>query len=329
MKELDFIGAVELAYDRTKDDATWLADLTAFVGPSFGPGLTPTSAYFFDLDPKVETPRLGTFATDAKGPSSRAKYEEFHAQATPAEQRKAYECEMLTLLSRVVGKHRVKGELRAIGMVGDDSLGLRVNVTPYRGVIITAMVQDDYRIRNRTLWTRFASHVGAALRLRQERPPATADTGVAILTPSGKLEDGDAETVAARNELGAAVRSMDRARGKLRRLDPEAASGYWRAMVRGEWSLVDWLDHDGKRFLVAQDNRIPAGPPPQLTERERQIVACAAMGHSNKLIAYDLGLAEGTISVALARAAKKLGVTSRPALIRAYRERLVDVNERP
>lgn len=38
MRELDFIGAVELAYDRTKDDATWLADLTAFVGPSFGPG---------------------------------------------------------------------------------------------------------------------------------------------------------------------------------------------------------------------------------------------------------------------------------------------------
>ena len=49
-------------------------------------------------------------------------------------------------------------------------------------------------------------------------------------------------------------------------------------------------------------------------------IACAAMGHSNKLIAYDLGLSPGTVSVLLQRAARKLGVSSRTALIRAFRD---------
>ena len=323
VRDLDFIGAIELAYDRSTDDAAWLADLAAFVGPAFGPGLSATTAFFFDLDPRVgAAPRLGAFGSESDGPNLRARYEKLHAGAPVALQRKAYECDIFTLLSRVVGKESTKQSLRASGMPGDDSLGLRVNVTPNRGAIITTMVSDGYRIRNRTLWTRFAAHAGAALRLRQEQAPPSVDTAAAVLSPNGKLEHGQAETIAARDALGAAARSIDRARGKLRRLDPEAAIAHWQAMVRGEWSLVDWLDHDGKRFLIAQDNRIPADPPAELTERELQIVACAAMGHSNKLIAYDLGLAPGTIAVVLARAARKLGVTSRPALIRAYRDRL-------
>ncbi|MBS2011518.1 MAG: helix-turn-helix transcriptional regulator [Deltaproteobacteria bacterium] len=91
-------------------------------------------------------------------------------------------------------------------------------------------------------------------------------------------------------------------------------------MVREEWSLVDWVDHDGKRFLLAQENRVPVAGRRALTDRERQVVACAAMGHTNKLIAYDLGLSTGTVSVLLLRAAEKLGVSGRVALIRAFRE---------
>ena len=324
MRELDLIAAIERAYDRSTDDAVWLADLATLVGPAFGPGLSPTTAFFFDIHPDVgKVPRLGEFASAGAEASTRPQYEKMHSMGTAEDQRRVYECDMFTLLSRVVGRNPSKESVHATGMRGDDSLGLRVNVTPYRGVLITTMVPRRFRIAHRTLWTRFAAHVGAALRLRQEQAPPSEATAAAVLTPSGKLEHGTGGAIAARDELGAAVRSIDRARGKLRRLDPEAASAHWRAMVRGEWSLVDWLDHDGKRFLVAQDNRIPTGSPPELTDRERQIVACAAMGHSNKLIAYDLGLAPGTISVVLARAAAKLGVSSRSALIRAYRERIV------
>jgi DNA-binding CsgD family transcriptional regulator len=91
-------------------------------------------------------------------------------------------------------------------------------------------------------------------------------------------------------------------------------------MVRGEWSLVDWYDHDGKRFLLAQENRIARPSKSALTPREEQVVACAAMGHSNKLIAYDLGLSVGSVAVLLGRAARKLGVSGRVRLVRVFKE---------
>ena len=46
--------------------------------------------------------------------------------------------------------------------------------------------------------------------------------------------------------------------------------------------------------------------PRALTERERQIVAYADLGQSNKLIAYQLGLSPSTVGVHLAHAREKL-----------------------
>jgi DNA-binding CsgD family transcriptional regulator len=50
--------------------------------------------------------------------------------------------------------------------------------------------------------------------------------------------------------------------------------------------------------------------------REAQVARGAALGHSNKLIAYELGLATSTVSTLLARAIRKLRLHSRGALIR-------------
>ncbi|MDF2692839.1 MAG: hypothetical protein K0S65_1222 [Labilithrix sp.] len=319
MKPLDFIRAIELAYDRSKDDATWLEDITRFVAPAFGVGPT-TSAFVFDVvGPEAQ---IRGFASVGDSPYSREQYQKHHELGSAVQPtRVAYECDMFTLLSRVVGPELSARTIRNAGMVGDDSLGLRANMTPDSGVLLTTFVPSGYRIRRRNLWTRFAAHVGTALRLRRMQEAPTPDSALAVLSPRGRLEHGTEATVAARAELASAAQDIDRARGKLRRLDPDAACALWRAMVGGEWSLVDWLDHDGKRFLLAQSNAIPLAGPKALTKREQQVVACAAMGHSNKLIAYDLGLSTGTVSVILGRAAKKLGVSGRVALIRAFREK--------
>jgi len=317
---LDFIGAIELAYAREKDDAAWLEELTRFVAPAFSP-CSPTTSYLFDLHD--EDVQLGLAASVGETPYSRDHYAVSHEighATTGRAKRVVYECEMFTLLSRVIGADMTKRTIQGAGMRGDDSLGLRANATPDSGVLITTQVSDGFRIRNRALWTRFAAHVGTALRLRRRQHEPSPDTALAVLDPLGRLEHGTAGTIAARHDLASAAQGMDRARGKLRRLDPERASALWRTMVRGEWSLVDWFDHDGKRFLLAHDNQIRVTRHRSLTERERQVVACAAMSHSNKLIAYDLGLSTGTVAVILGRAAKKLGVSGRVALIRAFRE---------
>lgn len=321
LKALDLIGAIELAYDRTDDEASWLTEVTRFVAPAFGTG-DPVTSFVFDLSDEFID--LGT--TIGVGDRHQYGREDFQRQHEVGRRhgpvRRAYECDMYTLLSRAVGADEAKASIVAAGMIGDDSVGLRANATPKSGIILTTHVRAGHRLRNRELWTRFAAHLGAALRMRRLKAEPSPTSAQAVLTPSGRLERASDQAVAARAPLGSAAKAIDRARGKLRRLDPEAAAALWRTMVKGEWSLVDWYDHDGKRFLLAQENRIPAAKAARiaLTPREEQAVACAAMGHSNKLIAYDLGLSTGSVAVLLGRAARKLGVSGRVALMRAFRE---------
>jgi two-component system response regulator FixJ len=56
----------------------------------------------------------------------------------------------------------------------------------------------------------------------------------------------------------------------------------------------------------------------RLTGRERQVVAFASLGHTNKVIAYELGISPYTVGVFLYRAARKLRVASRKELLAAF-----------
>jgi DNA-binding CsgD family transcriptional regulator len=153
---------------------------------------------------------------------------------------------------------------------------------------------------------------------REEAIDVVPETGgEAVLTPGGKVLHAVGETRAARDALRRLAVAIDRARGRLRHHDPEAALEGLAALVDGRWSLVDKFESDGKRFVLAIPNAPTARDPRALTARERAILRCVAMGHSNKLIAYTLGLAEGTISASVASIKRKLGLPSRPALVMA------------
>jgi DNA-binding CsgD family transcriptional regulator len=93
------------------------------------------------------------------------------------------------------------------------------------------------------------------------------------------------------------------------------ARAIWRAFVAGGWSLLGSHDHDGRRHLLLRRN-------PELhdlaclSSREREILRRACRGHANKAIAYELGLSPSTVASHLARARRKLGVTTRVALMK-------------
>jgi DNA-binding NarL/FixJ family response regulator len=144
-------------------------------------------------------------------------------------------------------------------------------------------------------------HRSAEVKL--ERPTTTEDSG-------------------AREALRRAALEIDRASGRLARTAPRAAIELWKALVAGRWTLIDSFKGEGRWYLLAQRNprnsRAPRTPRRALTERERQVVGHAALGRSNKLIAYELGLAPSTVATHLAEAARKLRVRSRSALIRAW-----------
>jgi len=84
----------------------------------------------------------------------------------------------------------------------------------------------------------------------------------------------------------------------------------WREGEAGSpWRLVAEFTIGGERFVVAcqaSGSRAAA-----LTPREREVVALAATGESNKAIGYRLGISASTVGVLLWRAAGKLGVSRR------------------
>jgi len=96
----------------------------------------------------------------------------------------------------------------------------------------------------------------------------------------------------------------------------EAPTKPWRAGAC--WSIVDRHEDRGRRYIVAVEVAPSSTGPDALTSRERQVVAAAAAGRSNKVIAYDFGLSDSTVRVLLARSAKKLGVKRRTEVVARY-----------
>lgn len=164
-----------------------------------------------------------------------------------------------------------------------------------------------------TLLTRFAAHLTSALRIRR-LATSSKPRRAAVLSPSGALLDAakGEGVVEAREELRRATVAFEQARTEKMRDDVELATKRWRPLVVSRWSLLDDFDSDGRRFVVAVENAPPTLPPRKdLSEREHQVMTQSHLGHSDKIIAYELGLSISTVRVLLHRATKKLGATTR------------------
>ncbi len=116
----------------------------------------------------------------------------------------------------------------------------------------------------------------------------------------------------------AAAMAVDRACEAMGRADGEEAIDAWGALLSGQWSLVHHFEQDGRRYLVARRSNAKTRHHPALSRRETQVAGHAALGHSNKFIAFQLGLALSTVATHLAKALRKLGVSSRRELVQLF-----------
>ena len=189
------------------------------------------------------------------------------------------------------------------------------------GAWIGALLPDRRSVEEpeRESWAKVAVHVTAALRLRKRLEHQRKETPAAVLSTNGKVEHVEDAIASERSNLADAVRALERARGRMRKADPEGAMDAWKVLVRARWSLVDEFESDGKRVVLAYQNAPTSHGPETFSAREREVVSLALLGHSPKLIAYELGLAASTVRVHLTNASRKLGVRSRSALIDKYR----------
>ena len=200
-----------------------------------------------------------------------------------------------------------------------DALGILAAEPDGRIALVVAPIRRGGPVpapRTLHLLKLFSAHLGASMRLRRA---IAATAPEAVLDPAGRLLDATPSADrAARDSLAEAVRRLGRARGTLRHTDPEEAIRLWHGLVEGRWSLVDRLERDGRRYVLARRNDPAVHDPKALTERERAVVAFAALGHPNKFIAYALGLCPSAVAAHLGSARRKLRLGSRAALVREF-----------
>jgi DNA-binding CsgD family transcriptional regulator len=204
-----------------------------------------------------------------------------------------------------------------------DAVGLVARDGGAWGVCIAVHTKDVHTVARHEAapWERVAAHIHAALRLRfrvhgvpslgAAAPGLNLKVGIdAVVSPNGKVEHAEPDAQAYLESLKQAAVSIDRARARMRREDPEGALEAWRSLVEGQWSLVESFESDGRRYLLARRNATDAPVAPLLTERERSVLSLRARLHGVKLIAYELGVSQASVSRAMQSGMKKLGVGS-------------------
>ena len=208
------------------------------------------------------------------------------------------------------GGGEVRGQVIMNG--GDGSgKGCALHLFSNRACAMTAPERD--------VLSRIATHLATAYRL-QRRLSASGNPGgdgvEAVLTPGGRVEhaEGEAKEPQVRSALTLAVQQRELSR-RAAASRPDRVLRARRGLIAARWTLVDDYQRGGRRYVLARENEPDPGGPPPLSRREQQVTALAALGRSNKLIAYELGLAHSTVRVLVSRACVKLGVSSRSDLV--------------
>ena len=336
MRELSdaIIQITEAAYDYGAGEDSWLRQVLEAGAPIFDDGLG-----------------LGAIAaTKSRTPNPQGELDDIHqvqmlGGSTSFIARHCQACRHID--SAVQHRHTKTGLFHVYGHLASlpdqlaiwrrevglqDAIGIFALDTDGRGIQLLAPLHHIARPgpAERRRFEMIAAHLSAGLRLRsgltkEASNPSTSNGfplgAEAVIEPS-KLAITDAvEEVRDSKSTGslrdAAVR-IDRARGALRKEDPDTALEAWRALVQGRWSMVDWFDSDGRRYVLALPNQPHVSDPRGLSERESQVVAYAALGESHKMIAYRLGVSRPRVTNALRAAMRKLGVKNQAQLVEKY-----------
>jgi len=340
----DLVGVVEAAYCVHESEHVWLRGLLEAARPHLDAGFG-VFGFFLDANdltaPQVAGPQLvggppgSTDVVTQIGLALQLGHEQQRQlgilEGAEAAARLWSRSHVVTTGTQAAGSARwsanpaIRKWLYPFGV--RDTLGIKVLDLARRGVCLGAALPraGAPTRRQQLLWGQVAAHIAAGDRLRRrllQESASGADhlgSAEAIMRPDGTIEHASdaAKSPSSRESLRTMAVSMDRARGALRKRDPEEAVSIWRALVDGRWTLLDHFDRDGRRYLVARRNEAEPATPAALSMRERQILGYAALGHSVKLIGYELGLSGPTVSTHLAAAMTKLGIRTRAELVQA------------
>lgn len=327
-RRLDVLRVVEAAYELDSTNEEWLKNIAEAVRPHLDDefGLAAFEFVRVGDEPPTILQRQHLWMPDALAAVYPRMFENLSSELR-ARPFRLGPCitgsEMMNMKEEFASLPQMKNGLQKFGMfdsiwiTATDPTGRGCGFHAGRKAIAWAAPAE------KQTWGRIAAHISSATRLRYRLHAAEArEPLAAIFDPNGKLHDavGEAQEAEARVTLRNAVLKIEKARGRRRLDDPDRALGEWKALVAGKWSLVDRLEHDGRRYIVARENEPRAPGPAALSDREKQVLGYAQLGHHNKLIAYELGIAQSTVRVLMSRAMSKLGVRTRAELLQTIQQ---------
>ena len=324
----DLVSVLEACYCLDASDEAWLLGVALAVRPILDCGLG-LLAWYYDASRAGYLRTSGFVSVDrgagrlgASGPRRGARGREAHRSGIPP-----------AFVSYVFGGCRwgslAHRDVHRMLDVGGRGVHLFNAADPSgRGCVVGAAVagRRSPAVRSALLWGRLAAHMAAGLRIRHRLLRLAGGGGglpepEAVVGTDGHIHhaSGAARAPHALAALRRAALAADRARGALRRANPQRAVMLWQGLVDGRWTLLDQFERGGRRVLIAHRNDPQVASPRAVSLRERQVLAYAGLGHSTKLIAYELGLSVGATSAYLATAMRKLGLRSRIQLVELAR----------
>jgi DNA-binding NarL/FixJ family response regulator len=152
-------------------------------------------------------------------------------------------------------------------------------------------------------WQPIAAHLAAAWRIRQRlRAGASMSDLIDVaLHPDGRIRDTQiAIDAALRDALGAAVRERE---------CRTASAPLWPELLAGRWTLIDRVEAEGQRSVVAIRNMPLAQHVCRLTAQEATALDMARTGAANKEIALNMGLAPSSVTRLLQAVSLKLNAS--------------------
>jgi len=317
----DLVNIVEAAYQIEQSEEPWLRGVLGAARTIVDADFEAISCTYDASNPAAL--RFNTFVSAGLTDESAAHIARNIPRSDPDFVRRAFLSTSCGTSRDVPGWHQQPGVESAGQDFGiRDFLAINGRNPNGHGCLVMATLREEMRLtaRQRNMLTKISCHLAAAHRLRQRLASEEAHSGAAeaILDHDGKIHhaEGEARSKMALTRLKHSALAIARARGTLRARAPEEAVDEWKGLIAARWTLLDVCETDGRTYLVARQNRPHTQGPTGLTDREQEVVAFAAMGHHNKLIAYNLGISHSTVRVLMARAAGKLGARSRDELVR-------------
>jgi DNA-binding CsgD family transcriptional regulator len=322
-REHDYLAVIEAAYDLTSDDGTWLLEIVRAAWPILDRGFG-VAGFFWDISQDRHRVSHPTFV--GCSPKLHEAFMDAGSRLTAAQAHATY----LSTPCKALGDRAGREFERAYSAyrsreIADCLVHVSCADVTRKGCALTAprIGESSPPAFSRAL-NQISRHVVAGMRLRRSfradpraKELPSPDAADAVLDPTGRLLHAESPARGRREgeSLIDAVRRLLESQ-RIRRSQPEHAVELWRALVLGRWSLIHHQDSDGKRFLLARHNAPDVDEPGALKEDERRAAALFALLGSVKLVAYELGLAESTVSERLKSAVRKLGCRDRAELIR-------------